>query len=41
MDTTPKIVGWILWLWVGVAAATYLYQFLGLIGPITHHLGAT
>ena len=41
MGTTSKIVVWVLWLWVGFAAAAYLYQFLGLIGPIARLLGAT
>ncbi len=39
MDATPKIVGLVLWLWVMVAAAAYLYQFRGLIGPIARLLG--
>ena len=40
MDSTPKNVGLVLWLWVVVASAAYLYQFLGLIGPIARLLGA-
>jgi len=39
MDATPKIFGLVLWLWVVVASAAYLYQFLGLLGPIARLLG--
>ena len=39
MDANPKIVGLVLWLWVVVAAAAYLHQFLGLIDPIARLLG--
>ena len=39
MDATPKIFGLVLWLWVVAATAAYLYQFLGLLGPIARLLG--
>ena len=39
MWTDTKFVGLLLWVWVAVAGAAYLYQFQGLIGPIARLVG--
>ena len=39
MEGPSRLVSVALWLWVGTAAAAYLYQFLDLIGPIARVLG--
>ena len=41
MWSEPKSVGLVLWLWVVVAGAAYLYQFRGLMGPIARLLGVS
>jgi hypothetical protein len=41
MRSDTKSVGFVLWLWVAVAGAAYLYQFRGLMGPIARLLGVS